>query len=229
MKKLHIICMVLFFVVNINRGFSQPDSTAVSLWTIYPGYVITHEDDTICGYLKLSNLVANQHKLFFYNNPDDEEYAEKYKPKEIKGYKVGTRIYKSFKYWPTGETNSYHFFLEVIDGPISLYQWYYEPESRTSERVKIDEDNVLNSEIDLSFSENDLTKEQIIIKLDNKPINFSALKFITNFKKNMSKLVEDNEELSRKIANREEGYQLQDDQKIILEYNVWYFENKKDN
>lgn len=118
----------LFLVLTIlacTGLMSQEDYKEVKLWTIYPGYVITHTKDTIHGYIELNNLVDNQKKALFYNNPDDEKYAEKYKPKHFKGYKVGPRSYESFKFRPEKEARGVHFFLKVLDGPISLYEWYY--------------------------------------------------------------------------------------------------------
>jgi hypothetical protein len=206
-------------------GAQESNPEEVKLWTIYPGYVITHDLDTIHGFIKLNNLVDNQKKALFYNSPDDEKYVERYKPKHIKGYKVGFRCYESFKFWPEKEANALHFFLKVIDGPITLYQWYYEPQSRTDERVKIDEDNLMNSEIDLSFSEEDLSTELISIKNDDKPQQLDNLKFLTNFKKNGSKYFQDYPELAEKIANKEEGYRWENLKEIILEYNVWYLAN----
>ncbi len=205
---------------------AQDNNEKVELWTIYPGYVITLDDDTIHGYIKLNNYVDNQKKALFYNNPKDEKYTEKYKPKNIKGYKVGPRIYESFKFWPETEANSVHFFLKVMEGPVSLYQWYYEPQSRTDERVKVDEENVLNSKIDLSFSEEDLDTELIGIKLGGKPQQLDNLKFLTNFKKNMSKYLEDYPELAEKISQKKEGYRYENMKEIIMEYNEWYTKKK---
>jgi len=49
-----------------------------------------------------------------------------------------------------------------------------------------------------------------------------TLKMLTNFRKNMSKLVEDDPALAKKIRNKEEGYRYTDLEKIIREYNTWY-------
>jgi hypothetical protein len=218
MKKLILLPAILLSVCLI----AQEDLEEVKLWTIYPGYVITHDNDTIHGFIKLNNLVDNQKKALFYNSPDDEKYAEKYKAKDIKAYMVGPRYYESFKFWPETEARGVHFFLKVLDGPISLYEWYYEPQSRTDERVKIDEDNVMNSKIDLSFSEADLDTQLIGIKLGGEPEQLDKLKYVTNFKKNMSKYLEDYPELAEKIANKMEGYQFINLEEIIKEYNAWY-------
>jgi len=213
---------ILAFVIALSGtsiAFPQDTTQLISMWTLYPGYVITHADDTIFGYIKLNNLADNQDKALFYKNADDPKHTEKYKPKDIKAYKVGPRFYESFKFWPAGgAAKTYHFFLRVIDGPIKFYVWYYEPESRTSERFKVDDDGV---KIDLSFREEDLYTQEIVKKLDEKPEKVGL-----NFKKFMSKLVEEDTDLSEKILQKEEGYTSSSTENIIKEYNEWYKKDK---
>lgn len=221
MKKL----LLLFALLIGGDLIAQEYQEEVKLWTIYPGYVITHDDDTIFGYIKLNNYVDNQQKALFYNNPDDEKYSVKYKPKDIKAYKVGPRYYESFKFWPETEDRGFHFFLRLIEGPISFYKWYYEPVEKSKQRVQVNDDGVI-TEFDMSFSENKLSTELIAIKLGGEPEQLDKLKFVTNFKKNMSKYLEDYPELASKIANKEEGYSNADIEDIILEYNAWYLKNR---
>lgn len=217
MKKLLTV-----FSILISCGLmAQQDQEAVKLWTIYPGYVITHENDTIHGYIKLNNLIDNQRKALFYNSPDDEDYAEKYKAKDIKAYRVGPRYYESFKFWPETEARGVHFFLKIIDGPLSYYKWYYESPEDSKKRVVVDKEKQKITKIDLSFSEDKLYTESIGIKNGGEPEKLNTL----NFKKSMSKYLADCPELSTKIANKEEGYRFYDLEKIINEYNAWYLKN----
>jgi len=219
MKKL-----LLYFAMLISAGLmAQEDQEEVKLWTIYPGYVITHKNDTIQGYIKLNNLINNQKKAFFYNHPDDEKETEKYKPKDIKAYKVGPRYYESFKFWPETEARGVHLFLKVIDGPISFYKWYYESVEESKKRIQVENDKI--TKIDLSFSEANLSTELIAIKLGGEPEQLDKLKYLTNFKKNMSSYLEDYPELASKIANKEEGYRFGNIEEIIREYNAWYMKN----
>jgi hypothetical protein len=169
--------------------------------------------------------VSNQQKALFYNSPDDEKFSEKYKPKDIKGYMTGPRYYESFKFWPETEAKGYHFFYRKIMGPISLYIWYYESAEQSKERLKIDDENILNSKVDLSFSEAELSTQLIGIKLGGEPEQLDKLRFLTNFKKNMSRYLEDYPELAKKIANKEDGYQYANLEEIIAEYNAWYLAN----
>ncbi|MCB2220519.1 MAG: hypothetical protein KQI35_09000 [Bacteroidetes bacterium] len=223
--------MIPFFSIMMllfsSPAQSQTDSSKVKLWTNYPGYIITWEDDTIKGYIRLNNLVDNQEKALYFKNKDDKKWTEKYRPKDIKAYKVGPRFYESIKFHVMGETKGYHFFLRQIRGPITVYEWYREPERRTEERVVLDDEDILNSQIDLSFSESDLTATTYFRKLDGDLENLSALKYLTNFKKNMAKLVSDYPELTQKIAREEEGYTFGNQEKIIREYNDWYLSKQQ--
>lgn len=226
MKTNLLLYFSLLFVFSEQGCLAQNDSVGVKLWTKYPGWVLTSGSDTIYGYLMLKNLVNNQVKALYFTNAADEKPAKKYKPKDIKAYKVGPRYYESIKCWPANEANTWHFLLKILDGPISIYRWYYEPESKSKMRVQIDKNDVKNSKIDLSFSEDELSSETYVIKLDNKPESLTKMKFITNFRKNMSKLVAEDKELVKKIMNKEKGYILGDEENIIREFNTWYLKNK---
>ncbi len=231
MKHLLISCTLLLILPLTSTAQEIPavtDTTVqVKLWSLYPGYVITRTNDTLRGHLLLKNLVNNQDKVLFYRDPDDEKYTEKYKPKDLKAYKVGPRYYESFKFKPpvtysANDARTYHFILKIIDGPFSLYRWYYETVEQSRARVKIDQDHPLRSHIDLSFSEKDLKHENYGLTPRGEFIDLGSLKMLTNFKKNMSKLVEDDPELAQKIRNKEKGYGYYDLEKIIHEYNAWY-------
>ena len=226
-----------FLAGTIFSNAQQTDTDAVTdttvkvkLWTLYPGYIITHNNDTIRGYLLLKNLVNNQDKVLFYNSPEDEKYTKKYKPKDIKAYKVGPRYYESFKFKPpvtysANDARTYHFILKIIDDPFSLYRWNYETVDQSKARVKIDQDHPLSSHVDLSFSEKNLKHENYGLTPQGEFIDLGSLKMLTNFKKNMSKLVQDDTELAQKIRNKEKGYGYYDLEKIIREYNDWYRKN----
>ncbi|GAP42640.1 hypothetical protein TBC1_11772 [Lentimicrobium saccharophilum] len=220
MKKVTTLLFTILICTNLP---AQQKGDTVRLWTIYPGYVITLENDTIHGFIKLNNYIDNQRKALFYNNPDDEEYAVRYKPKDIKAYKVGPRYYESFKFWPETAARGVHFFLRLIEGPVTYYKWYYESPEDSKKRIVVDEEKQKITKIDLSFSEEKLYTESICIKNGGEPEKLSTL----NFKKTMSKYLEDYPELSAKVAGKQEGYRAWDIEKIIREYNEWYTKNHR--
>lgn len=215
MKK---ILLILVFFISIGM-MAQVAPEEIKLWTNYPGYVITLDNDTIHGYLQLSNLVDNQKKVLFYKDADDDRYAKKYKPKEIKGYKVGPRSYESFKFSPATESKGIYFFLKILDGPLSLYKWYFRPQDPTDESALVDVDLVMG------LNEDDLDSQLIGIKPDEEPVQLDSPKFISNFKKYMSRYLEDYPELAEKIASKEEGYRHENLKEIVREYNAWYMVN----
>ena len=236
MKKSAILFMAVILGVSFygqdNVTDVTGDTTKINLWTIYPGYIIDKNNDTINGYLKLKNLANNQDKVFFYkDSTGKKDEAIKYKPKDLKAYQVGPRYYESYKFRPgvstyaANDANTYHFVLRVIDGPFSIYKWYYETTQRSEERVKIDEDKLANTQIDLSFNENELKHVTLGKIRDGEIINFQHM--LLGFKKKMSKVVADYPELSKKIANKEDGYRSSDIEKIAREYNEWYKGNHK--
>lgn len=201
--------------------FAQEPADTVKLWTRYPGYVIKHEGDTIHGILLLKNKIANQGKVFFFDSEEADEPSEKYKPKDIKAYKVANRFYETKKYTPENTAMKYSFLLKVIDGPISLYEAYYDDK----ERVKINEDDIWQSKIDLSFSEEELKDQRLGCRAGEDLVFFDGAKYLLGFKKQMSKYLNDSPEIAKKIANKEEGYQWINLEKIIREYNEWYLKS----
>ena len=213
-----IILFLLFCLSDIN---AQEPADTIKLWTKYPGYVITHDDDTIHGILLLKNKISNQGKVFFFNSMEAEEPSEKYKPRDIKAYKVANRFYETKKYTPDNTAMKYCFLLKIIDGPISLYKVYYDDK----ERLKINEDDIWQSKIDFSFSEDELKDWNLGCRKGEKLEKFDSMKYLVNFKKSMSKYLADCPEIAEKIANKEEGYKWNDLQKIIKEYNEWHLAN----
>jgi hypothetical protein len=233
-RPVSFIILILFFTGSVPAQFSSApvtDTTVrVKLWSLYPGYVVTQNGDTLHGYLLLKNLAANQDKVFFYEHAGDKKYSVKYKPKDLKAYKVGPRYYESWKFKPpatasANDARTWHFILKVIDGPFSLYKWYYETLEQSKARLKIDKDQPIQGSVDLSFSEKDLHVENYGLTPAGEFIDLGSLKILTNFKKNMSKLVADDTELAAKIRNKEKGYGYYDLDRIISEYNAWYLKN----
>jgi len=212
---------------------TKSDTAQVKLFTIYPGYVVTRDDDTIHGYLMLKNLIANQDKVLFYNDPEGiKSEVIKYKPKKLKAYKVGPRYYESFKFRPgkssyaTNDANAYHFVIRTVDGPISLYKWFYETTAESENRVQMDTEHLEKTKIDLSFSEENLHSIMLGKLPNGEFVNFD--KMLIGFKKKMSKLVSDYPQLAKKIASKQEGYRWSDIETIVREYNKWYLQNHPD-
>ncbi len=234
MKRLiAVILLIALTIVSKSQDLQKKpvntDTTKpVKLFSLYPGYIITKKDDTIKGYLMLKNVISNQDKVWFYKTKETpKKDAVKYKPKDIKAYKVGPRFYESHKFWPnvptyvTNNARGYHFILRKMDGKIKLYKWFYESTTRSEQRANIDFENPSKIKIDLSFSENDLPFVPLIKKDGEKIIFLNS-----GFRKNILKAVSDDKELYNKIKNKEPGYRSKSDlEKIVREYNSRHKKN----
>ncbi len=122
---------LIFITVLLLSGIltrAQDDTTSLQRGTIYPGYIIELEGDTVNGYILNSNLWYNQVMVFYYADSSDRENRIKYKAKDIKGYMVGNKIYDSYKHPATYSTHAYNFFLRKFTGPVNYYVWYYDPD-----------------------------------------------------------------------------------------------------
>ena len=127
----------LFFsialMVSAINSYSQIYTTKIKLESIYPGYVITIENDTINGFIKLTDKTKNQIKVLFYNSPDDPEPAMKFKPKELKAYQVGPRYYESFKFQPEEDPDlvekisnkEFGYTFDYMENIINEFNYYY--------------------------------------------------------------------------------------------------------
>lgn len=215
---LFLIGLVMFLSLSLK---AQEDTTALQRGTIYPGYIITLDNDTIEGWLLNINLWLNQHQTFFYDDPDNHKGRIKYTAKELKGYKVGNRIYESIRFEGQYSSHKDNFFMRIITGPISYYLWYYDPDRSKLSPVSMTLDDLSDA---ILFEENELSTQDLIRKLDGEMISLGQLKYLVNFDKNMSKLVSDYPELAEKIKNKEDGYKWIDAKSIINEYNLWYLQ-----
>jgi len=189
--------------------------------SVLPGFIITHDGDTVAGYLLNINLWMNQHMTFFYKTPDDKEGRVKYKPKEIMAYQVGNRFYESVKYPFSNSIFPQNFVMRKVDGPIKYYVWYYD-----EDRSKLMSPNITLDDLSRAFlfDEQDLWKEEFGKKGDGVFTKFD-FRFLVKFAKNMAAYVNDDPELAQKILAKAKGYQNIDIEKIVREYNE-YFQGK---
>jgi len=224
MKTISYFLTGLLLIVFNLRILAQEMQTEPARGSVLPGYIITLKGDTIRGYLLNINLWMNQHMTFLYKNPDDPKGRVKYKPKEIKAYKVGNRFYESMDYTFSYSVHNNNFILQKVEGPISLYVWYYDE----------DRGNLMSPDISLAeltsaflFDEKDLWKDEFGKKPDGEFTQLNGLKFMMKFAKNMSAYVQDDPELADKIAKKTKGYQNIDIEKIVREYNTRKSGNQK--
>jgi len=212
-KQMILLCCIAVTIQS--AGQEQPAEPERG--SVLPGFMITLEGDTVKGYLLNINLWMNQHMTFFYRDPDDREGRVKYKPKEIRAYQVGSRFYESMKYPFSYSVHPNNFILRKVDGPIKHYVWYY-----NEDRSKLMSPDISLSDLSKAFlfEEKDLWKNEFGKKGDGELTEFTNIRFLMKFAKNMSEYVKDNPGLAAKILDKEKGYQSIDIEKIIREYNL---------
>ena len=190
---------------------------------IYPGHVITLQGDTLKGFIKgdvrcaVGGLgTSHQNQAVFYINETDKKPTAKYKPADIKGYKVADRVYESINY-SGGLFKKPNFNIVLVSGAISIYEWYATNENYSSiTRMK-------NESLE-DFDARRYVNKLIIAKVPTDPIDYSIVSM--SFAKRMTPLFADNEEIARKVSEGEEGYTFTKIFQIIKEYNTWSAKNK---
>lgn len=184
----------------------------------YPGYVITLDGDSIQGFLKAKMRcsngglgASNQNEAEFYAHEEDKKPTAKYKPGEIKGYKIADKVYESINY-SGGLLKKPNFNLVVTDGAIRVYEWYATKDNYNSVVKQ-------SGESWKAYDERRFDTKIIIAKDPTAPMEHSALGL--SFAKKMPDLIADNPEMAQKVANKESGYKFLNMFAVIDEYNKW--------
>lgn len=224
MKNSILVSAVLFLSIH---AFSQNNTTnSYADWSpeiyqvgkIYPGYIIKLDGDTIKGFLKASSRCSiggigssNQNTAAFYLNESDKKPVAKYKPTELKGYKIADKVYESINF-SGGLLKKPNFNLVVEDGAIRIYEWYSTVENYSTLSKQ-------SGETWQQFDARQFETKLIVAKTPTEPIEFSMLGL--SFAKKMPSLINDNPEMAQKVANKEKGYTFLNLFEVISEYNKW--------
>ena len=228
MKKIAVLLSSVLSLMFVNAQESEP--TSVADWSpkiyqvnkMYPGYVITNDNDTVQGFIKAGTRCAtggvgnsNQNMCEFYKNENDKKPLAKYKPDDIKGYKIADKVYESIAY-SGGLMKKSNFNLMVADGKIRLYEWYSTKDGFVSMTRQ-------SGESDKDYDARRYNTDIVIAKDGKEPIVHSSL--MLKFADKMSALVAEHKELANKVKNKEKGYKMLNLFEIINEYNAWAAEN----
>lgn len=224
MKRIKLVALSLIISLH---AFSQNDNgTSRADWSPdvykvgqkYPGYIIKLDGDTIHGFLKADSRCSiggmgssNQNTAEFYLHESDKKPVEKYKPDELKGYKIADKIYESINY-SGGLFKKPNFNLVVEDGAIRLYEWYATVENYSTLTKQ-------SGESWKEFDQRRFETKLIVAKDPTDPIEFSMLGL--SFAKKMPELISDNSEMTQKVENKEKGYTFINIYEVIEEYNKW--------
>jgi hypothetical protein len=205
-------------VLTAGTSNAQIDSLYVHPGVRNYGYIILPAGDTVTGYILNLNLWNNQMMTIYFTDLVNGGKGTKYRAKELTGYKVGCREYEQLKFAGLYSPYKYNFFLRKMEGAIDYYVWYYNNDVNTL----LGTDVVLTEASDaMLINEADLWTQVLGRTEKGEIIELGSMKFKHNFDKHMSRLVEDYPALAEKIRNKEEGYQYQNLESIIREYNSW--------
>ena len=174
----------------------------------YPGYFINAKDDTIRGWILLSNKLDNQISGEYSNDSRAEKIKIHLSPDEVKGFKVQDRIYTSLLYGDP-DPKPQHFLLTLAEGELKLYEYFMLPKSLTIETgsgtrpVTGDDEQYLESEFII--------------------VNHSGKQFVifnqNSLMKNAQEIFGSDATQLQKIMDKEKGFKYNDLPEIIAAFN----------
>jgi hypothetical protein len=194
------VCLTTLVVLITFLSLQVTAQQNYSIGQFYEGYIINKDGTKTDGFIRYGSMAANKSNIEFYTDKTNRKTKQTLNPKEIAGYKVGSEEYHSFKY---GVIVKEQVFGRLdTDGHIKVYG--------VAELTQLENDG-------------DAMEFMMVLKKGDEEAIGTA-RFI-RFAKEMSELVSDHKELSKKIEDKEKGYRLIDMQAIIKEYNDWYAAN----
>lgn len=178
----------------------------------YPGYVITEGGEKIEGFIRYGDPYNMQTDVLFFGEKGNKKSKVKYKTADLKEYKVADKLYHCIHYSGGLLKKPVRANLVVSEGCITEYVWYDNPEgyalmTRGS-----------NESIEDYYARR-YTSTMVYKKQGDEEVK-ALSSFGIKFADKMSEFVSDNEELARKVANKEKGYGMISIQAIINEYNA---------
>lgn len=220
MKK--TILFILGFSIYFLNYAQNFDPAVYQVGKRYPGYIIKLNNDTVRGYIE-ANIrcsnggigYSNQNRCEFYLSEADKKPVDKYGPKDIKGYLIADKFYKSIPY-SGGLAKVNNFCLLVNEGRISKYVWYSTKEGFSGMSKS-------SSESQEEFDQRRYKIDEVFQKQEGNCYTYDGIVF--SFVKKMGEIVSDYPEMAEKIKNKEKGYKSTNFFDIVKEYNA-YFENK---
>ncbi|HKK38552.1 MAG TPA: hypothetical protein VJ949_04000 [Cryomorphaceae bacterium] len=177
------ICMAFSLV-----GFSQEGN--YRLFDYYEGYIVKGDGTKERGFIQYLDESDRYEKVVFKKTMDSKK--EKFKVKDLSGYKVADTEYKSLEYEDV-LFKGRNFLIVGKQGCINTYTMRkYDSEDRTWSGI-------------------------VVLETEDRAVNYQ--KFALGFAKSFSEFLKDDAELSQKVRNGEKGYGILRMDQIIAEYN----------
>lgn len=177
----------------------------------YPGYVITSSGDKVEGYIKYKDRYTMQNDVELYTEKGNKKTKQKFSTGDLTEYKVADKLYHCIHYSGGLLKKPIKANLVVTEGCITEYVWYDRSENyMTMQRG--------SSESEEDFMKRMYPPKSVYLKNgdeDPKTLDYFALKFASK----MSEWISDDAVLSKKVADKEDGYGMLKILEIIAEYN----------
>jgi hypothetical protein len=198
------VLTAIFFILIPFLNYSQN----TRLNQRYPGYFINVKNDTIRGWILLTNKLDNQEGSEYSNDPRGEKIKFFLLPDEVKGFKVQDRVYTSVEYGDPSPKPE-HFLLTIAEGDLKLYQYFRLPKdlyvgTGTGQRPAIGDD------------EQYLQSEFVLMDKSGKQFGIFSQ---SSLMKNAKEIFKNDQELLQKITDKEKGYHYSDLPAIVIQYN----------
>jgi hypothetical protein len=175
--------LIIFLTIS---AFAQGQDYKISQY--YEGYIIKKDGTKERGYILYDDESVRYESVTF--KKEQKGKKERFKPKDIAGYKVADKVYHTVQFQDIPFKNTKFLVLEK-EGCLNMYSYRTLSEGAWS--------------------------TVMILKNDEKAIN--TQNFIMGYADKMADLVKDDQELAAKIKNKEKGYSLLNIEAIVDEYN----------
>lgn len=174
----------------------------------YSGWYVTLHDDTIRGFIYLSNQIDNQHSFRFsaVNPPDGA--VRSLQPVDARGYRVKDRTYEALQ--PDMEKDML-FIRRIETGTLNLYAQYKIPEKRRDQ----------NTAPDRPVTVNDEKFHEVTYLLGKRGDPVFPVPDEQHFAKEMSALLAEDKTLASYIEQALNGFRYADVLNIVQQYNDW--------
>jgi hypothetical protein len=199
MKKITAIAALI--ILSMTAGAQDWSGNVYKIGEKYPGYYVSLTGDTVQGYFKMGGQIENQTTCNYYKNETDKKPTQKFAPEDISAYKVGDKMYRPIHYSGGLMAKPLRFNLITKDGAITQFKWY---ELSTTYPFPMEEKEVF-----------------VNYHYKTEPKTLGHDEMVMSFAKKFSAFIDDDKELSDKVANKEKKYSAFQMYDIIDEYNEW--------
>lgn len=202
----------LLCLIGLNVSAQNWSTENFTYGELYPGYIITSEGERIGGFIKYRNRYVMQNEVIFYRDKEDPKTKKKYKPENLKEYKVADKVYHILNYTGSALTTGKRALLIVNSGCISEYVWYERADGYN---------HLLQGK---NESNEDFAKrkypESIVFYKSGDDVPVEPTFFEEKFTKKMTAYIADNKSLASQVKSEKRSYGVPVIRSIFEEYNV---------